>query len=252
MANAKDTINKTPVIFIHGNSDIGFGRGSADGYVSWQTGFRSLATYLAANGYQKSEMYTTTWGPADPNQAQNNFHSKEYTTRVRAFIEAVIAYTGAHKVNIISHSMGVSLARKAIKGGMANDHTAGDYDVGASLRDKVKTFVGIAGANMGLTACWSASVIPTCNAKDGFFPGALPSSGPSKYLNDLNVSGGPEGDKVYTIWSKYDDLITLECLVWGKVTCRIPGQAGEVEKTTSEWGHFALRDNSGPDLISWL
>ena len=39
-ANANDKISKTPVIFIHGNSDLGFGRGKADGYASWQTGFR--------------------------------------------------------------------------------------------------------------------------------------------------------------------------------------------------------------------
>lgn len=73
---AKETIEKIPVIFIHGNSDVGFGRGTADGYVSWQTGFRSLATYLATQGYKKSEMYTTTWGKANPNDASNNYHSK--------------------------------------------------------------------------------------------------------------------------------------------------------------------------------
>jgi hypothetical protein len=43
-----------PVIFLHGNSDVAFGRGTADGYVSWQTGFRSLATFLAGKGYEKS------------------------------------------------------------------------------------------------------------------------------------------------------------------------------------------------------
>ena len=52
--NAKDTITHTPVIFIHGNSDLGFGRGTTDGYVSWQTGFRSLATFLTTQGYKKS------------------------------------------------------------------------------------------------------------------------------------------------------------------------------------------------------
>ena len=46
-----DKIKKAPVIFIHGNSDIGFGRGSYDGYVDWQTGFRSLAQYLTTQGY---------------------------------------------------------------------------------------------------------------------------------------------------------------------------------------------------------
>jgi len=30
---------------------VAFGRGTQDGYVSWQTGFRSLATYLTAQGY---------------------------------------------------------------------------------------------------------------------------------------------------------------------------------------------------------
>jgi triacylglycerol lipase len=197
-------------------------------------------------------MYTTTWGPANPNAASNNSHIKEYVMRLRAFVEAVIKYTGAPKVNIIGHSMGVTLGRKVIKGGIATDHSVGNYDVGPSLKDKVNTFVGLAGANLGLTACWTATTINTCNTKDGFFPGALSTSGPSVFLADLNKNGGAEGDKVYTIWSKYDDLILYECVVWGKVTCRIPGQTGEVEKTTSEWGHFAVRDNTGPDLIGWL
>jgi hypothetical protein len=47
-------------------------------------------------------------------------------------------------------------------------------------------------------------------------------------------------------------LIQQQCVVWGKVTSRIPGQNEEVIKTTSEWGHFAIRDKTGPDLIKWL
>jgi hypothetical protein len=43
-----------------------------------------------------------------------------------------------------------------------------------------------------------------------------------------------------------------ECIVWGKNTCRIPGQDGEVVKTSPEWNHFAVRDKTGPDLIGWL
>lgn len=207
--NAKETINKTPIIFVHGNSDLAFGRGTADGYVSWQTGFRSLATYLASQGYKKSEMYTTTWGKANSNDASNTYHAKEYVTRMRAFVEAVLAYTGAKQVNIIGHSMGVSIARKIIKGGSTIDHSAGTYDVGPSLKDKVNVFIGLAGANLGLTACWTASALPTCGTKDGFFPGTLPSSGPSQFLNDLNKDSGSEGSKVYTIWSKFDDLIQM-------------------------------------------
>jgi triacylglycerol lipase len=46
---------------------------------------------------------------------------------IRAFIQAVLAYTGAPKINIISHSMGVAIARKAIKGGSGIDHLLGNY-----------------------------------------------------------------------------------------------------------------------------
>lgn len=86
--------------------------------------------------------------------------------------------------------MGVSIGRKIIKGGSATDHIAGSYNVGASLASKVKAFIGLAGANYGLTACYSATTFPTCNKVDGFYPGALPSSGPSTFLNDINVNGG--------------------------------------------------------------
>jgi len=103
--------------------------------------------------------------------------------------------------------MGVTIGRKIIKGGSATDHSDGTYNVGNSLKDKVKTFVGLAGANLGLTACWNLGTIPTCSNVDGFNPGALSTSGPSKFLAELNNGGGGEGKNVYTIWSKYDDLI---------------------------------------------
>ena len=96
--------------------------------------------------------------------------------------------------------------------------------MGNSLSDKVKSFIGLAGANLGLTGCWNLATIPTCSNVDGFNPGSFVTSGPSRFLNDLNYAGGPEGRSVYTIWSKYDDIILSQCVVWGKVTCRIPGQ----------------------------
>lgn len=93
----------------------------------WQTGFRNLVKYLAEQGYQKSEMYITTWGPANNTQLQTIYQSKQAVTSLRAFVQAVLAYTNASQVNIISHSMGVAIARKVIKGGYATDHQAGSY-----------------------------------------------------------------------------------------------------------------------------
>lgn len=171
---------------------------------------------------------------------------------MRAFVEAVLNYTKAPYVNIISHSMGVTLARKIIQGGEAQDQKEGSYIVGPSLRDRVKNFVGIAGGNLGLTACWTTEIFPSCSNIDGFYPGVIATSGPSRYLAEMNRHPGAEGQNVYTIWSKYDTVVGEECVVWGKVTCRIPGQKEEIVKKSIEWGHLALRDNTGPDILRWF
>ena len=71
-----------------------------------------------------------------------------HITRIRAFVEAVIAYTGAKEINIIGHSMGVTIGRAVIQGGIYTDYSTGEtYNIGSSLKSKVKTFVGLAGAN---------------------------------------------------------------------------------------------------------
>jgi triacylglycerol lipase len=250
-------IKNNPVVFVHGNSDVAFGRGTTDGkdffnlgYKYWQTGFRSLATYLLGKGYTKAELYTTTWGNGNDSNASNVYHSREAVTKMRKFLEAVLAYTGAKQIVVIGHSMGVSIGRRIVKGGSTTDHVSGTYSLGASLAPYVKTFVGLAGANLGLTACYSP-VFPTCSSVDGFFPGATATQGPSTYLKQLQ-NDGKEGQKVYTIWSEFDDLIGYGCVVWGKITSRIPNQDGEVKKTSAEWNHFAVRDNTGPDLYGWL
>lgn len=127
-------------------------------------------------------------------------------------------------MNIISHSLGVTISRKVIKGGNATDHSVGAYNVGDSLQGKVKNFIGIAGVNYGVMQCLPAAVLSYCNRVDGLFPGATSVSSPSTFLSTLNSQAGTEGGHVYTVWSKSDELILNSCVVWGKVTSRIPGQ----------------------------
>lgn len=100
---------------------------------------------------------------------------------MRKFLEAVLEYTGAPQVALIGHSMGVTVARRIAKGGKATDRT-GSYDVGQPLTNKIKTFIGLAGANLGLSACMGLGTIDTCSAIDGFNPGSLPSAGPSTFM----------------------------------------------------------------------
>lgn len=76
--------------------------------------------------------------------------------------------------------------------------------MGPSLKAKVKSFVGIAGGNLGLTACFGQYLLPTCSEVDGFNPGATALSNPSKYLTALNSNAGGESKNIYSVWSKYD------------------------------------------------
>lgn len=89
--------------------------------------------------------------------------------------------------------MGVAIARKAVKGGSAQDHVAGTYEVGLSLSNRVKSFIGLAGVNLGLMQCIPNFAFNYCNKVDGLFPGATAFSNPSTFLNNLNAMGGTEG-----------------------------------------------------------
>jgi triacylglycerol lipase len=62
-SSPSDQIKHTPIIFLHGNSDI------AVGTTYWQTGWTKSIEYFLSKGYTKAELYTTTWGPANKDLA---------------------------------------------------------------------------------------------------------------------------------------------------------------------------------------
>ncbi|RJS20028.1 lipase [Corallococcus sp. H22C18031201] len=251
-SSASDTVVNQPVIFIHGNSDKAVGTGTAG-----QTGWNASLDYFLANGYKTSELYATTWGPANAAMSAYQYHSKTNVIKVRKFIEAVKAYTGATKVDIVTHSMGVTLARKAILGGWARDAAdGGDYYVGAPLTSSVDTFVGIAGANLGLTSCYQTGPsTPTCGSTNGLYPGYLYFgfvTGRSEYLNDLLATSGYEGAYRYSIYSTADEVIGYGGIVYGSYTSRLPGQTGEKVYSAYPYGHFNSKDLTGSVQLSMV
>lgn len=242
--NAADTVVNQPVIFIHGNSDAALGAGIG------ATGWTNSINYFASQGYKTSEMYATTWGNANPLQSGNQYHSKPNLQKIRAFIQAVKAYTGASKVDIITHSMGVTLTRKAILGGSGNDAAnGGNYNLGAPLTSSIDTFVGIAGANQGLVSCYqTGGTTPTCAATNGLYPGYLYFGfvvGVSNILTNMNASSHYEGTYTYSIWSTVDEVIGYGNVVYGKYTSQIPGQNGEKIFTAFPYGHINSKDLTG-------
>ena len=244
--SAGDTVINQPVIFIHGNSDAALGAGTG------LTGWTASINYFATQGYKSSEMYAMTWGDANPYLSAYQYHSKPNLQAIRAFIQAVKAYTGAAKVDIVTHSMGVTLARKAILGGSANDAAnGGSYNLGSPLTSSVDTFVGIAGANWGLVSCYqTGGSTPTCASTNGLYPGYAAWSpypfGLSNILYDLNSAGSHyEAANVYTIWSTVDEVIGYGDVVYGRYTSQIPGQNGEKRYTAIPYGHINSKDLTG-------
>lgn len=244
-AYAGQAVVNQPVIFIHGNSDSALGTGSSMG-----TGWRASIEYFKSQGYTSAELYATTWGPANSSFSSQQYHSKDYLTRLRAFVQAVKAYTGATKVDIIGHSMGVTLGRKVVKGGSGNDSLAGGaYNLGAALTASVDTFVGIAGANRGLTSCYTTGpTTPTCGSTNGFYPGYLVGGfgpyGVSEFLVELANASHYEGTYVYSIWSSADEVIGYGTVVYGESTCRIPSQNGEKTFSSYPYGHIGSKDQT--------
>lgn len=243
-ANASDSVVNQPVIFIHGNSDAA--NGTAFGYTGWT----ASRNYFISQGYKNSELYAITWGDANPALSGSQYHSLPNIQRIRAFIQAVKAYTGAAKVDVVTHSMGVTLTRKAILGGAGNDLlNGGNYNLGVPLTSSVDTFVGIAGANRGLVSCFqTGGTTPTCANTNGLYPGYLYFgfvTGVSNILNNINASSGYEGAYVYSIWSTVDEIIGYGNLVYGNYTSQIPGQDGEVRFNAAPYGHFNSKDLTG-------
>lgn len=219
-----EVVRRQPVVFVHGNSDRG-----VDGAFG---GWNASLEFFRSSGYQSSELYAFTWGAADARLASVQEHSRENLSRVRAFLEAVLEYTGADQIDVISHSMGVTLARKAIAGGRASDVLAGgNYDLGEPLTSRIDAFVGIAGANRGLSSCLLAGSTPVCGAINGLHPN-------SALIQGLLSAPRAEGHRVYSIWSPGDPLCGEgAATVWGQVTARIPAQDDEIV-LPAEYGHM--------------
>ena len=147
-------LHHTPVIFVHGN------QADAQNWLSVMLQFQNDA------GYSMQEMYALSYNglgnagsgtpvtdpPTAPDQDYFNQNSAALTNGGHGaadedevpdlcrFIEAVQWYTGSTQVDIVTHSLGVTIARETMR-------------LYPSLARDVVAFVGIAGGNHGTTVC---------------------------------------------------------------------------------------------------
>jgi len=134
-------VTRTPVILLHGNNDTPFPT-ACNPFGDVQ----ALADHLLANGYRPSEVWALGYQGdqcdllADQTRRSAFAHSTVANVPdVRAFVQAVLRYTGAKRVDIVGHSLGGTLAREW----MRQDHA---YHL-------VQHLVAIDSPNHGIVDC---------------------------------------------------------------------------------------------------
>ena len=138
---AAGQVKRTPVIFLHGNNDTPFPTAcNPFGRV------QAFAQYLADRGYATSELWALGYQGDQCNLATDQTNRSRIAHTVAAnvpdlsrFVAAVLAYTGAHEVDIVAHSLGVPLAREWMRQ--------------ENAYQKVRRFVAIDGPNHGIINC---------------------------------------------------------------------------------------------------
>ncbi|SFN27129.1 hypothetical protein [Variovorax sp. OV329] len=138
---AAGPVTRTPVIFIHGNNDTPFPT-ACNPYGRVQ----ALAQFLADNGYSPSELWGVGYQGdqcdlgADQTRRSSIAHTNAANVPdLRRFIRSVLNFTGAKRVDIVGHSLGVTLAREWMRQDEASD--------------VVRRFVAIDGPNHGIINC---------------------------------------------------------------------------------------------------
>lgn len=189
---ASGSVQRTPVIFLHGNNDTPFPTAcNPFGYI------RNVAQHLLASGYRPSEL----WGlgyqgdqcdlAAEITRKSGVSHSTAAAVpQIRAFVRAVMAYTGARRVDIVAHSLGVTAAREWMMQDKAYVH--------------VRRLVAIDGPNHGIISCSpDPANFYQLPANGGFVPTSAIceeyGSDHTQLLSTLNGAGETPGPTRYLV-----------------------------------------------------
>ena len=193
------------VVMVHGNTGT-------------PSQWNNTVSYLKSKGWTDSQIFRPDWGYKSALQASLNSHDSTNTGKVKTSISSAISKSCTGKIDVMGHSMGVTLAMKAIN------------ELGVS--GKVNSFVGIAGAQHGLLSCgvYPFNVpTPTC--------GSAGLSVGSPLIN--SVKGKRYAAKMYSIKSWIDEIVcsTGTCLIYGSHTSNIDSQNASYDYAL---GHFGL------------
>ncbi len=191
------------VVMVHGNAGK-----PAD--------FNNTYNELLRRGYTSADLFRPDWG--SKTCAACNDHDGSELVPVKDAINQALARSCTGKIDVLGHSMGVTLSIRAI------------LDLGVASR--VDSFVGIAGAYRGLRSCgtYPLNVVTTTCGYWGL-------SISSPFLN--SISGKRMASRIYSIKSNSDQIVCYlgNCTVNGVHSSQI---ANENASYTYALGHFGL------------
>jgi pimeloyl-ACP methyl ester carboxylesterase len=236
---------QTPVIFVHGNGDEA---------KNWDfpaaTGVPSVYDSFLAAGYRPCELFGINWlSESENGSPQNNYHRPGKAELLADFIRDVKDYTGADKVDIVAHSLGVTASLHAL-----------DYD---DLWPSLRRFISIAGGLRGLTACVSVgyanALAPTCGSQNvwnsdifGLHPDTWYAWNTRMGWNGFRAEPGRRASTFYSIRAGINDQIL--CSAAGYVAgCDDSAlfQSGANVRAQLDVGHGSTAASLDFDLSDW-
>lgn len=201
MQPARAATAHDPILFVHGwNGDTS----------TWTT----MVSRFQADGWASNELYNWTYDSSISNATVAN--------EIKSRVTAILAATGAKKVDIISHSMGALSSRYYLKnlGGTAY----------------VDSWVSLGGPNHG------TSIASLC------FSTACKEMRPSSsFLNTLNASDETPGSVRYATWWSTCDVVVVPS------STSVP-LSGATNTNAGCLGHSELHDNAGvyAQVKTWI
>jgi pimeloyl-ACP methyl ester carboxylesterase len=185
-------VERVPVIFIHGNNDTPF-KTECNPFGRIQ----AFAQFFLDQGYQPSELWALGYQGDQCDLKQDNTHRSgiAHTTAVavpmlRQFVQAVLDFTGAKRVDIVAHSLGVTVAR--------------EWMLQDNAYRKVRALVAIDGPNHGIVDCSpSLANFYQLPSNGGFTPNSALcdeyGSDHTPLLTVLNAAGETPGPTRYLV-----------------------------------------------------
>lgn len=213
LSNEKEKLDeKDPIVLVHGNT----------GYPSnWD----NTVNHFLQHGWTLDKIIRPNWGLKTC--ATCNDHEGEELETVKSALQYALSISTTGMIDVLGHSMGATLAAKAI--------------LDLNIADRVNTFVGIAGAFRGLHTCGiypNHVGVPACG-EWGF-------SINSPFINSL--TNKRFGKYQYIIFSWVDEIICNCGTGYDISCCYVDGEHTSLPDViddyksynSSPYGHFGV------------